>query len=606
MSESEKITSTANLDSKKSQTNRILRRGFWTDFWVLLRPFRQFFLKITVILLFIGGLDLLKPYLLKVVIDNLNNFDKDRLFFLLKLIALYLTTEELRSFIHYFSDRKILRLLVEVEYGLGMKAQEKLVSLSLGYHEKQNTGAKIIKIEKGVDKISEFLNNFFWEFLPTVIQLSFTLGALFWTDWRIGSSFLFFAGIFIAIVYWSNRRMYPVRKQIYRDYETASGKMTQSIININAVQSFVQEDRELQEFGVIKDNLRKNEDRQWGWMMKIGLLRNSIADIGRATVLFLGVYLVTKGLMTVGSLIFIFTLSETAYASLYRLTRFYDKMEEGREGVNRLLQLFNADDEIKNKTHAYFPKKIIGEIAFKDVSFSYGDNLRTAVSKLNFKISSGCVVALVGPSGGGKTTVARLIYRHYDPKSGKVLLDNRDLRSYDLKSFRKFLAIVPQEVEIFDLTVAENIAYAKPDATSQEIVAAARIANAEEFILKLDKGYDSLVGERGIKLSGGQRQRLGIARAILANPRVLIFDEATSSLDSESERLISDAMKKISRGRTMIIIAHRLSTIKNADKIIVLENGRVAEEGSHLELARVSGGLYAKLLKLQEVGELEE
>ncbi|QQG52678.1 MAG: ABC transporter ATP-binding protein [Candidatus Falkowbacteria bacterium] len=582
------------------------RRSFWSDFWFLLKPFRKFFIRIVIISLIIGALGLLKPYLLKVVVDSLNNFDKERIIFLLKLIALYLTTEEVHSFIHYFSDRQILRMLVEVEYALGMRAQEKLVSLSLGYHEKQNTGAKIIKIEKGVDKISEFLNNFFWEFFPTLIQLTFTLAALFWSDWRIGSSFLFFAGIFIGIVYWSNRRMYPVRKQIYRDYETASGKMAQSIININAVQSFVQEDRELSEFGKIKNDLRKNEDKQWGWMMKIGLVRNSISDIGRATVLLLGVYLVAAGSMSVGTLIFIFTLSETAYSSLYRLTRFYDKMEEGREGVNRLLQLFNAPDEIKNKVRGFIPKKIIGEIAFKNVSFAYGDNLRTAVSKLNFKISSGSVVALVGPSGGGKTTVARLIYRHYDPQSGQVLLDGRDLRSYDLKAFRKFLAIVPQEVEIFDLTVAENIAYAKPEATQQEIQAAARIANAEEFILKLEKGYDSLVGERGIKLSGGQRQRLGIARAILANPRVLIFDEATSSLDSESERLISDAMKKISRGRTMIIIAHRLSTIKNADKIIVLENGQVAEEGNHLELARVSGGLYSKLLKLQEVGELEE
>ena len=438
------------------------------------------------------------------------------------------------------------------------------------------------------------------------MQLTFTLVALFWSDWRIGLSFLVFAGLFIAIVFWSNRRMYPIRKQIYRDYENASGKMTQAIININAVQSFVQEDRELKEFGKIKNNLRENEDRQWGWMMKVGLVRNSIADIGRASVLLLGVYMVATNSITVGSLIFIFTLSETAYASLYRLTRFYDKMEEGKEGVNRLLLLFNAEDYINNKSGGYKPKKITGEVEFKDVSFAYSDNKRTAVANLNFKINSGCVTALVGPSGGGKTTAARLVYRHYDPQKGRVLIDGRDIKDYDLKSFRKFLAIVPQEVEIFDLSVSENIAYAKPDASRKEIEAAAKIANAEEFILKLDKGYDSMVGERGIKLSGGQRQRLGIARAILANPRILIFDEATSNLDSESERLISDAMKKISQGRTMIIIAHRLSTIKNADKIVVLEKGRVAEQGSHVELSRVSKGLYAKLLKLQEVGDVEE
>ncbi|MFZ2192647.1 MAG: ATP-binding cassette domain-containing protein, partial [Candidatus Moraniibacteriota bacterium] len=213
--------------------------------------------------------------------------------------------------------------------------------------------------------------------------------------------------------------------------------------------------------------------------------------------------------------------------------------------------------------------------------------------------------ALVGPSGGGKTTVVRMIYRHYDPSGGQILLDGKDLKDYDLYAFRRFIAIVPQEVEIFDTSVRDNISYAKPNATISEIKAAARIANAEEFILQLKDGYNTTVGERGIKLSGGQRQRLGIARAILANPRILIFDEATSSLDSYSERLIQDAMDKISKNRTVILIAHRLSTIKKADKIIVLERGKVVEQGNHLELSRVNGGLYHKLIKLQEVGDVE-
>ncbi len=578
---------------------------FWAELWRLLSPFRALFWGVVAAILAAAVLDLFKPYILKFVIDGVSNLSADSLPGLLKLILLYLVTDEVRSFVQYLSDRRILKLLVKAEYSLGIKAQEKLVYLSLGYHERENTGSKIIKIEKGIDKISEFINNMCWEVIPTVIQLSLTLPTLLWADWRIGLTFLFFAPLFIAVTYWSNRRMYPVRKQIYRDYEKASGKMGQAIININAVQSFVQEPRELSDFDTIKRHVRDNEDKQWGWMMKVGLGRNLIVDIGRASVLFFGVYLVFKGLMSVGSLIFVFTLSEKAYASLYRLSRFYDKMEEGREGVNRLLVLFNAKNEVVNKDKGYKPKSVKGEIKFQDVSFRYSDNKRAAVSKLNFKINPGCVTALVGPSGGGKTTVARLAYRHYDPQEGRVLLDDKDLRDYDLYAFRKFFAIVPQEVEIFDLSVSENIAYAKPDATKKEIIAAAKIANASEFIDKLEQGYDTMVGERGIKLSGGQRQRVGIARAILANPRVLIFDEATSNLDSQSEVLIQDAIGKISRDRTMIIIAHRLSTIKKADKIIVLENGRVAEEGSHLELAKVNGGLYAKLLNLQKMGEVD-
>ncbi|MFA5886444.1 MAG: ABC transporter ATP-binding protein [Patescibacteria group bacterium] len=587
------------------ETETIPLKIFWAELWRLLASFRGLFWGIIITIFAAALLDLGKPYILKFVIDGVSNFSADSLPDLLKLIVLYLATDEVRSFVQYLSDRRILKLLVKAEYFLGIKAQEKLVYLSLGYHERENTGSKIIKIEKGIDKISEFLNNMSWEVIPTMIQLALTLPALFWADWRIGLSFLFFAPLFITVTYWSNRKMYPVRKQIYRDYEMASGKMGQAILNINAVQSFVQEPREMSGFDEIKRHVRDNEDKQWGWMMKVGLGRNLIVDVGRASVLFLGVYLVFKGLISVGSLIFVFTLSEKAYASLYRLSRFYDKMEEGREGVNRLLVLFKAENDIINKANGYKPKQIKGEIKFQTVSFRYGDNKRPAVSQLNFKINAACVTALVGPSGGGKTTVARLIYRHYDPQEGRVLLDDKDLRDYDLYSFRKFLAIVPQEVEIFDLSVAENIAYAKPGATKKEIVAAAKIANAAEFIDKLENGYETTVGERGIKLSGGQRQRVGIARAILANPRVLIFDEATSNLDSQSEFLIQDALEKISRDRTMIIIAHRLSTIKRADKIIVLENGRVAEEGSHIELAKVGGGLYAKLLKLQTMGEVD-
>ncbi len=578
---------------------------FWRAFWHLLSPFRRLIKWIILVTVIAAILDLIKPYILKLLVDQLYNFANADLHLLLWLIALYLGSDQVRSLVQYFDDRAILRLLVKIEYYLGLKAQAKLLDLSLGYHERENTGGKIVKIERGVDRISQLVNSIGWEVAPTLVQLIFTIPALFWADWRIGLSFLVFAPLFLFVTYWSNQRMYPVRKDIYRSYEVASGKMAQSIININAVQSFVQEGKELSDFDKIKINIRDNENKQWGWMMKIGLGRNLIVDVGRAAVLFLGVYLAYRGWISVGTLIFAFTLSEKAYASLYRLSRFYDRMEEGREGVSRLILLFRAESEVKNRPDAVVPAKIEGEIEFKDVSFRYHGAKIKALDKVNFKISSGSTVAFVGPSGGGKTTVARLIYRHYDASSGQVLVDGSDVRNFEIYAYRRFLAIVPQEVEVFDVSVRDNIAYACPEASQEEIEAAARIANAEEFIVKLDKGYDTQVGERGVKLSGGQRQRLGIARAILANPKILIFDEATSNLDSQSERLIQDALGRIGHNRTVIIIAHRLSTIKRADKIIVLENGKVVEQGNHLELAHVSGGLYAKLLKLQELGEVD-
>lgn len=578
--------------------------SFWREFIKLLNSFKKFFFVIIGFLIITTAIGIIKPYLLKLVIDGFMTFSDTSLNYLLLLSLFYLLSDQFRSLVQYFTDRKILRLLVEVEYFLNMKAQEKLIYLSLGYHEKENTGSKIIKIERGASRIIDFLGSAFWEFVPTIFQFIFTVAALFYADWRLAISFLFFAPLFIIITYFSNKHIYPIRKEMYADYEKASGKMAQSIININAVQSFVQEKKELNNFGIIRERVKNNGDKQWGWMMKVGLGRNLIVDLGRASILFIGAYLVFNNVISVGSLIFAFTLSEMAYSSLYRLSRFYDRIEEGREGVSRLITLFNADDGLEIKKTGLKPKTINGEIEFKNLSFAYGENKLKALNEVNLKIVPGSFTALIGPSGGGKTTIARLIYRHYDPQKGQVLLDGKDLRDYDLRSFRKFLAIVPQEVEIFDLTVAENIAYANSKASIEEIKAAAKIANADAFINNLDKGYDSLVGERGIKLSGGQRQRIGIARAILANPKVIIFDEATSNLDSESEMLIQAAIKKISRGRTMIVIAHRLSTIRQADKIIVLEKGRVVESGNHIELGMTESGLYAKLLKLQTGGDL--
>lgn len=592
-------------EKNKEQSASLTWSMFWRELWRLLSSFRRLIYFILTITMLAAVFDLAKPYILKLLIDSLYNFQNLDLNFLLWLIVLYLGSDQVRSLIQYFADRSILKLLVKIEYHLGLKAQAKLLELSLGYHERENTGAKIVKIERGIDRISTLVNNIGWEVAPTLVQLLFTIPALFWADWRIGLSFLFFAPLFIFVTYWANQRMYPIRKDIYRSYEKASGKMAQAIININAVQSFVQEKREFSEFDEVKAGIRDNEDKQWSWMMKVGLGRNLLVDVGRATVLFLGVYFVYIGDISVGTLIFTFTLSEKAYASIYRLSRFYDRMEEGREGVSRLLTLLNAESEVRNNSQAIIPVKVAGKIEFKDIAFQYREAKERALAKVNFKIRAGTTVALVGPSGGGKTTVARLLYRHYDPCCGQVLVDGQDIKNFEISAYRRLLAIVPQEVEIFDVSVKANIAYANPKASQKEIEEAARIANAEEFILKLEKGYDTLVGERGIKLSGGQRQRLGIARAILANPKILIFDEATSSLDSQSERLIQDALAHIGHNRTVIIIAHRLSTIKQADKIIVLEDGTVVEQGSHAELSQMSGGLYAKLLKLQALGEID-
>ena len=598
------MTKTKNND--KQEFSKMPNRKFWSKLWELLTESHRLIFVVLFFTLIASSLDLIKPYIVKVVIDHLTSFKKEDLYLMGFLVVMFFLSDQARSWMQYINNTKVLKLVVSIEYYLGIRAQKKLMFLPLGYHERENTGNKIVKIERGVQRINDLVENIAWEVVPTIIQIIFSLIVLFWADYRLGLSLFILAPFFVYLTIKTNKRMRPYRKEMFRNYEEASGKMAQSIININAVQSFVQEDHEIDDFDKIKTKIKNNENYQWKRIMRSNLWRNMIVDFGNATVLLIGVYLVYNNKISIGTLIFAFTMSVNSYSSLFRLSRFYDKMEEGKEGVHRLLDLFSAKSDLVEKKNAIVPLDLSGEIEFKNVKFNYGSSNKSALSKINFKIQPGQMIALVGPSGSGKTTIARLVYRHYDPTGGQILLDGKDLKNYSLYGFRRFLAIVPQEVEIFDVSVKDNIAYAKPDATQAEIEEAARVANATEFIEKLDRGYDTLVGERGIKLSGGQRQRVGIARALLANPKILIFDEATSSLDSQSEYLIQDAMDKIAKNRTTIVIAHRLSTIKKADKIIVLENGRVVEEGCHLELAKIEGGLYAKLLKLQQIGEIKE
>ncbi len=593
-------------ETKEKELPQISNKEFWGKLWQLLTESHRLIFVILAFTVVAALLDLLKPYIVKLVIDSLTNFQKENLMMMIMLVGAFFISDQVRSWVTYLNNIKILRLSVDIEYNLAIKAQNKLMFLPLGYHETENTGNKIVKIERGIQRIMSLSENISWEVVPILIQISFSLAALFLTDYRLGLSLLILTPIFLYLTFRANKKMQPYRKEMYKQYEEASGKMTQSIININAVQSFVQEEQELSNFDKIKKAISENEHFQWSKVMLSNMWRNSLVNFGTTAVLLIGIYLVYQNEITIGSLIFAFTMSVNSYSALFRLSRFYDRMEEGKEGVVRLLDLFAVESSLIEKKNAYKPKDIKGAIEFKEVSFNYNNSKKSALNKISFTIDAGKMVALVGPSGSGKTTIARLIYRHYDPMEGVVILDGRNLKDYDLHGFRKFLAIVPQEVEVFDVSVRENIAYAKPDATQEEIESAAKTANAHEFISKLDKGYDTLVGERGIKLSGGQRQRLGIARALLADPKVLIFDEATSNLDSQSEALIKEAMDRISKNRTTIIIAHRLSTIKKADKIIVLEEGNVIESGSHAELAHIKGGLYYKLLKLQELGEIKE
>lgn len=579
-------------------------KGFWLRLWDLLTPLHS---KIKVLVVFITVLELIRlvgPYILKLIIDLITDFREENLIKIFFLIALMFLVNQLAAAVDYFADKKMIAAMAESEKYLLTISQRKMMELSLSYHERENTGSKIAKIQRGVDKINQLLGNIFWDVSPTLIQIFLTTLFLFFVDYRFGLLLMFFVPLFIALTLSANKKVFPYRKKRQDDFEKSSGMMAQSVINIYTVKSFVQEEREEKEFSSIIGRIKENVIKEFNIIFNYNWGRNLVIDLGRVSILFFGIFLVWKGGITIGSLVFVVTISEKALLSLFRISRLYDRIMESSEAIDRIYYLKREKTEIVNPENGIKPKSLDGKINFKEVSFSYSGAREKALEKVDLTINSGCITALVGPSGGGKTTVAKMIYRHYDPQSGEVLVDGVNVKKYDLYSLRKFIAIVPQEVEIFNTSIRENIAYSCPSVSFREIEAAAKIANVDEFIDKMSEGYNTMVGERGIKLSGGQRQRVGIARAVLANPKILIFDEATSNLDSHSEMLIQEAMEKISKGRTMVIIAHRFSTIKKADKIIVLENGQVVEKGSHFELSNTKGGLYSKLLRLQKLGDV--
>lgn len=594
------------MDKQKEDSKPFDVRLFWERFWYLLKPSHRQIKRLIVLIVVVELTRMIGPYLLKLIIDAITHLQPGIFSWIIILIIAMFVSNQSVAFLNFFADKKIFAILGDVIVYLSRNAHRNMVFLDLSYHEKENTGNKITKIQRGVDKIEGLVGSLFWEVVPTLFQAVFSTIVLFVINWRFGMLFLIFIPLFIALTFRLNKDVFEPRRKRYTLEEEASGMMTQSIININTVKSFVQEESENSRFKQRVNAMREMLLFEFGKVRRYNLGRFFIIDFGRVTLLLTGVYLVQQGNITVGSLVFVYTISEKSLLSLFRISRLYDQIMQSSEAVNRLHDLSRALPDIINPENGVKPNSIEGLIEFRDMSFQYKGSKRMALKNVNVTIPAGSMTALVGPSGGGKTTLARMVYRHYDPTQGQVLLDNVDLKEYDLYAFRRYMAIVPQEVEVFNTSVRDNIGYAKDEASFEEIEAAAKIANADEFITQLSNGYDTLVGERGIKLSGGQRQRLGIARAILANPRILIFDEATSSLDSQSERLIQEAMDKISKNRTVIVIAHRLSTIKKADKIIVLEQGQVVEEGNHLELASAEGGLYQKLLKLQALGELDE
>jgi len=470
-----------------------------------------------------------------------------------------------------------------------------LLDLPMEFHKDKKMGEIISRVSRGSNFLESIIDQVVFSTLPGFFTVIVALIFMVLVEWRLCLLIIFVLGFYFLVTLIKISPIMKVQIKINKAYENAYEHIYDSTLNIETVKSNTKEELERMEN---KRNLKKTVVvfrslmRLW---MNLSAWQQTIFGLGFVTIFGTSIFFLREGLISPGELVMFIGYVALVYRPFGRLAENYRMTRRGLVVIKRASQLLGVKPEEYDKGVEL--REIRGKVEFQNVNFSYKGG-EVVLKNINFEVNPGQAVALVGESGVGKTTLIDLISRYYVPDKGKILIDNKDIQKVNLKSLRDSIALVPQEVTLFNDTIKNNIRYARINASEKEIIQAAKAANAHPFIMGFPKKYDQLVGERGIKLSTGQKQRVAIARAILRDPKILILDEATSSLDSVSEKLVQEALKRLIKNRTTFIIAHRLSTITDADKILVLEKGTIVEEGSHKDLIE-KRGVYQKLYSLQ-------
>ncbi|MCA9207052.1 MAG: ABC transporter ATP-binding protein [Planctomycetales bacterium] len=492
------------------------------------------------------------------------------------------------------------RAVNRVQVSLRKRVFEHTVRLPLHKVYRLKTGGATSVLREDTGGAAELIFSMIYNPWRAIVQLVGSLLVLTWVDWRMMVGGL----ILVPIVYLTHRTWINRIRPLYRDVRTQrqgiDGFTTEAFGGIRVVRAFARQRSEANRFVRGNDLLIRQQLHVWWWARIIDVVWDTLVPLASTGLLVYGGWRILQGQMTLGDLMMFLFYLAMLLDPLATLATSATSFQNNLAGLDRILDLLAEPREMPARPDAapLEPNDVTGQLTLEHVSFRYPETDKLVLSDVSFAVRAGETIALVGRSGAGKTTLCNLVARFYDPSEGRVLLDGRDLRDIPVESYRRLLGIVEQDVFLFDGTIAENIAYARRGATQDEIRNAAEAANAHEFIARLESGYESVIGERGVKLSGGQRQRLAIARALLADPKILILDEATSNLDSESEQLIQQSLQLLMRGRTSFVIAHRMSTVALANRIAVLEDGQLVEIGTHDELMAVSSR-YRRMVELQ-------
>jgi ATP-binding cassette subfamily B protein len=511
----------------------------------------------------------------------------------------------MESIFEWLLKRGFLRLAQQVQHDLRMDAYRHLQGRELAFFESQRTGNLMAMLNDDINQLERFLNQSFNEIIQLITLLIFAGWSLLAVSWELGLLGMLPIPFIILGSFYYQKKIAPHYKSVREAVGALSNRLENNLSGILVIKSFTAEPFEAERVEAASADYRDANFRAIGLSsLYVPVIRMFIA-LGFAATLMIGAYwvLYEPGRFTLGGLAFFAMMIQRLLWPVTRLGVVFDEFERARASARRVFGLIDSTSKIQDKPNARPLSGQVGEIQFKDVTFGYTPE-QPVLRNLTLQIHRGQTIGVAGPTGAGKTTLIKLLLRLYDVQEGQILLEGTDLRDLQQRDLRRQIGVVSQDVYLFHGTIRENIAYGLDQVSADAIEQAAKKAQLHDFIVNLPNGYDSLVGERGIKLSGGQRQRLSIARALLKDAPMLILDEATSSVDTETERAIQQNLKVLTEGKTAIIIAHRLSTIRHADQIVVLREGQLSERGTHEELLQL-GGTYADLWNVQ-VGEIEE
>ncbi|MCL1469917.1 ABC transporter ATP-binding protein [Argonema antarcticum] len=502
----------------------------------------------------------------------------------------------IQKIMQYGQDSIMAKAALSVALELRKKIYSHLLRLNLSYFETAQTGDLTYRLTEDIDRIGEVVNKIFHDFTPCVLQLIVVLGYMIYLNWELTLATFIVAPLMGILIGWFGEQMLKFSRRSQNQISNLSSLLTEVFSGIRLVQGFAAEEYQIQRFA---EEAESNRQAKYA-TEKLKAIQNPVVGflyaISVMLLFFLGGWQISIGNLTSAEFVSYIAGVGLLIDPIAHITSNYNDFKQGEASVDRIFELMAIQPKVLENPDAEELPQVTGKVEYRHISFSY--DAKPVLENMNLLVSPGELIALVGPSGAGKTTLANLLPRFYDPQIGQIFIDGVDIKNVTLRSLRRQIGIVPQETILFSGTIAQNIAFGQADFDLEAVEAAAKIANAHQFITQFSQGYQTWVGERGVNLSGGQRQRIAIARAVLLNPRILILDEATSALDSESEALVQEALERIMKNRTVLIIAHRLATVRRADRILVLEQGQILESGTHEELLQL-GDRYARFYAKQ-------